>query len=315
MYPLVGGPPVWSTENMEAYIELLNEFTQLLEPRDVMELIWTKEAADASWEAARKAREKNGLPERKYQQRLQVAAEVRRLNGAAETAAAKPASALDHSRGLEAGFKHYQGLDIAQSRAMKRRDNALRLIARWRKGLAPKARALSDKFIAEEALAEHYDAAHLLADAETDNNADEAMEAAPPLAPAGEAAPPLAPKSEAAEAAPPLAFKSEAAEAAPPLALKSEATEAARPLVPAEDGPINWVGWLTGAEKYEWLALSKGAQKDFKQPVTSKRWLVEKLVVDRKVVRPDQVCPELAQYIPAIAEAAPTVAASAEAPQ
>jgi len=137
----------------------------------------------------------------------------------------------------------------------------------------------------------------------------------PPLAPAGEAAPPLAPKSEAAEAAPPLAFKSEAAEAAPPLALKSEATEAARPLVPAEDGPINWVGWLTGAEKYEWLALSKGAQKDFKQPVTSKRWLVEKLVVDRKVVRPDQVCPELAQYIPAIAEAAPTVAASAEAPQ
>ena len=124
----------------------------------------------------------------------------------------------------------------------------------------------------------------------------------PPLAPAGEAAPPLAPKSEAAEAA-------------PPLALKSEATEAARPLVPAEDGPINWVGWLTGAEKYEWLALSKGAQKDFKQPVTSKRWLVEKLVVDRKVVRPDQVCPELAQYIPAIAEAAPTVAASAEAPQ
>jgi len=123
VYPLVGGPPVWSTENMEAYIELLNEFTQLLEPRDVMELIWTKEAADASWEAARKAREKNGLPERKYQQRLQVAAEVRRLNGAAETAAAKPASALDHSRGLEAGFKHYQGLDIAQSRAMKRRDN------------------------------------------------------------------------------------------------------------------------------------------------------------------------------------------------
>ena len=180
VYPLVGGPPVWSTENMEAYIELLNEFTQLLEPRDVMELIWTKEAADASWEAARKAREKNGLPERKYQQRLQVAAEVRRLNGAAETAAAKPASALDHSRGLEAGFKHYQGLDIAQSRAMKRRDNTLRLIARWRKGLAPKARALSDKFIAEEALAEHYDAAHLLADAETDNNADEAMEAAPP---------------------------------------------------------------------------------------------------------------------------------------
>jgi len=302
---------------MEAYIELLNEFTQLLEPRDVMELIWTKEAADASWEAARKAREKNGLPERKYQQRLQVA-EVRRRNGAAETAAAKPASARDHSRGLEAGFKHYQGLDIAQSRAMKRRDNALRLIARWRKSLAPKARALSDKFLVEQALAKHYDAAHLLADTATANTADEAIEAVALLAPkseAVEATPALARAGGPANATLPLAPNGEAAEAAPPLASKSEAAEAARPLVPAEDGPINWVGWLTGAEKYEWLALSKGAQKDFKQPSTSTRLLVQHLVLDRKVIRPDQVCPELAQFIPAIGEAAPTVAASVEAPQ
>ncbi|HKA53868.1 MAG TPA: hypothetical protein VKJ47_09435, partial [Candidatus Binatia bacterium] len=73
--------------------------------------------------------------------------------------------------------------------------------------------------------------------------------------------------------------------------------------------------WLTGAEKYTRIALSKGAQKDFKQPATTKKWLVEKLVVDRKVIRPDQVCPELAQYLPAIAQAAPTVAAAAEARQ
>ncbi len=117
VYPQVGGPPVWSTENMQAYNELINGFTQMLEPRDMMELIWTKEVADASWEAARKAREKNGLPERKYQQRLQVIAEHQRRTRVAETAAAKPATALDHSRSLEAGFKHYQGLDIAQSRA------------------------------------------------------------------------------------------------------------------------------------------------------------------------------------------------------
>src|SRR5262249_51474295 len=116
VYPLLGDPPVWSTENMEAYNELVNDFTQMLEPRDMMGLMWTKEAADASWEVARIAREKNGLPERKYQQRLQVAAEVRRRNGVADTTPAKPASALDHSRGFEGGFKHYQGLDIAQSR-------------------------------------------------------------------------------------------------------------------------------------------------------------------------------------------------------
>ena len=126
VYPLVGGPPVWSTEDIEAYTELLNGFTEMLEPRDLMELILTKEAVDASWEAARIAREKNGLLERKYQQRQQVIAEHQRRTRAPETAAAKPATALDHSRGLEAWFKHYQSLDIAQSRAIKRRDNARR---------------------------------------------------------------------------------------------------------------------------------------------------------------------------------------------
>jgi hypothetical protein len=304
VYPLLGDPPVWSTENMEAYNELLNDFTQMLEPRDTMGLMSTKEAADASWEAARIAREKNGLPERKYQKRLQVVAEVRRRNGAAEATPAKPASALDHSRGLEGGFKHYQALDIAQSRAIKRRDNALRQIARWRDGLGAKARRLSDKFIAEQALAESYCATQALAYAEIDEPVGEATEAAPQLAPVGDAADiaPAVPTSEetAADIAP--APSDETAKAAPSRA-------------PADDEPINWVGWLTGNERYFWLALSKGACKDFKQPSTSKKWLVQHLVVDRKVIRPDQVCPELAQYLPAIAEAAPTLSASVEAPK
>jgi hypothetical protein len=72
VYYLLGGPPVWSTENIEAYTEMLNGFTEMLEPRDVMELTWTKEAADATWEAARMAREKNSLPEQKYQERLEL---------------------------------------------------------------------------------------------------------------------------------------------------------------------------------------------------------------------------------------------------
>jgi hypothetical protein len=52
-----------------------------------------------------------------------------------------------------------------------------------------------------------------------------------------------------------------------------------------------------------------------KRPVWLVKRLVENLVVNRKVIRPDKVCPELAHYLPAIAQAAPTVAASAEAPQ
>jgi len=320
VYPLLGDPPVWSTENMEAYNELLNDFTQMLEPRDLMGLMSTKEAADASWEVARIAREKNGLPERKYQQRLKVLAEVQRRNGAAETSAAKPATARDHSLGLEAGSKYYQVLDIAQSRAIKRRDNALRQIARWRDGLGAKARRLSDKFVAEQALAESYCATQALAYAEIDDPVGKAREAAPPLAPVGDAAdiaPAVPPSDEAAADIAPAVPTSEetAADIAPAVPTSDEAAESAPPRAPADDEPINWVRWLTGAEKYPWVALDKGAREDLKQSLTTKMALVQNLVLDRKVVRPDQVCSELAQYLPAIAEAAPTVAASVEAPK
>jgi hypothetical protein len=369
VYPSLGGPPVWSTENMQDYNDLINDFTQMLEPRDPVGLMFVKEAADASWEAARLAREKNGLPERMYQRRLQAVAETQRRNGAAkatiEGTMSKPATALSHSFGLEAGFKYYQGLDTALTRATKRRDNALRQIARWRDGLGGKARALSDKFLAEQALAERYGVAHFL-DAEIDDTAGETMEAPPAFPPAGEArddTPPLRASDEAAEAAPavassggaeaapaiasageaaetappiasadggaeaasPVASSGEAAEAAPaiaarPIASANGAAEAARPRAPAgaidmasPAEPINWVAWLTGAEEYNWVPLVEGARKKFKEYFQSKKSLVRHLVVDRKLVRPDQVCRELAPFLPAIEAAAPVDASSGQA--
>jgi hypothetical protein len=143
---------------------------------------------------------------------------------------------------------------------------------------------------------------------------DVAVDAAPPLAPGGEAtwdALPPAPTGKGADAAPPGAPPDEAAEAAPPRTPAGEVDIDTDSLTER----INWVGWLTGAQRYTWAALSNGAHKDFKQPLASKKWLVHNLVVDRKVIRPDQVCPELAQFLPATAEAAPTVAASPEAPK
>jgi len=208
VYPLIGGPPVGSTE-MQAYNDLLNAFTQRLEPRDEMELIWTKEATDATWEAGREAREKNGF-----------------------ISVAQPANALDHGRPLEAGFKYYRGLDVAQSRAIKRRDNALRQIACWRKGLGAKARRLPDHLLVKHLLAQHYGVEQFPADAEADASAGDALEAAAPLAPTGkaaEAAPPHAPTGEVAvAAAPALAAAGEAAEPAPALAPTGNAAEPAR---------------------------------------------------------------------------------------
>ena|ERR1700730_4300176 len=147
----------------------------------MMELIWVKEAADATWEEARFMREKIGLPDRKHQFLVENEANYQRSVHKIEVPSTRPATALDHSRALQAAFKYYQGLDVALMRAIKRRDNALRQIERWRDGLGVRARALSEQFVAEQFVAEQ-----LVAPAETAATAGEAVETAPPLAPSGE---------------------------------------------------------------------------------------------------------------------------------
>ena len=190
VYPALGYPPVRSTEDMRSYNDIINDFTQMLEPRDVMELIWTKEAADAVWKANPLAREKSGS---------------------------------------RVGSRYYQDLDIAQSREIKRRDNALRQIARWRDGLGGKARALPDKFLAEPALAKRCGVVQSHPGAETGGTIGTAIEAAPPLGPA----------VEAADASQPVPRPDEPATASPPLASAGAAPGAAQPVPPpaARDAP------------------------------------------------------------------------------
>jgi hypothetical protein len=250
VYPALDYPPVRSTEDMRSYNIIINDFTQMLEPRDVMELIWTKEAANAVWKANRLAREKSGS---------------------------------------RVGSRYYQDLDIAQSREIKRRDNALRQIARWRDGLGGKVRALPDKFLADLALTKRYGVVQSFAGAASDDTAGEDMEPAPPIAPPGVAAsvarpvplshegaraaprslllawlpalrnrshrrtrprqthprslplprlcklhPPFAPPAPAAGAARPVPLPHEGARAAPPRAPAGDAVEAAQ-LVPPPD--------------------------------------------------------------------------------
>src|SRR4029077_17858304 len=79
------------------------------------------------------------------------------------TSVTQPANALDQGRPLEAGFKYDRALDVAQSRAIKRRDNALRQIERWRKGLGAKARRLPDHLLVEHLLAQRYGVEQFLA--------------------------------------------------------------------------------------------------------------------------------------------------------
>jgi hypothetical protein len=124
VYPVLGSsPPVLSNEDRQAYDNRINVMTQWLEPRDEIELMYVKQATDGWWEAERLARAKKDL-----------------LNGCS----------------LQDGLKFYQALDIAQTRALKNCERALRELKRWRDARATQPRALADRFIADETLAELY---------------------------------------------------------------------------------------------------------------------------------------------------------------
>jgi hypothetical protein len=60
---------------------------------------------------------------------------------------------------------------------------------------------------------------------------------------------------------------------------------------------INWIAWLTGGERYPWSRLMKAGEKAFDRPFMSKRGLARHLVLDCKIIPPDQVCPALARYL------------------
>ena len=144
----------------------------MLQPQDIIAQIFVKQAVDATWEEARYIREKTQLPEREYREYLEAQAQRDKIlaehtagagrgNGAGpapwsvqqtEVISAKPATALDHARGLEKGFRYYQALEKQQMQAAQRRTLALRELERWNKGLARRAREPSDQFIWAETI-------------------------------------------------------------------------------------------------------------------------------------------------------------------
>jgi hypothetical protein len=148
-----------------------------LAPRDFMEQLLIKELADSTWEAARYARYKTLLMERRLRDRLEYKAQ--RGNAAAQSKAAlaenppvqngwlstdpddvldelveevdaillKPAAELDHFHAVEVGLMYYEHLDKLFAAAVARRNNALNRIERYRAGFSHSLRQVSDKII------------------------------------------------------------------------------------------------------------------------------------------------------------------------
>jgi hypothetical protein len=118
---------------MDAYNDLLNTFTQMLEPRDLMALKLTKEATDAIWESKD---EDQGDTDMISLAQLTRGRDLHRL--------------------FEAGVKYGRNTELARFRLIRQRDNALRQLERWRKGPGAKSRRLEDRFLDDRVLAQRY---------------------------------------------------------------------------------------------------------------------------------------------------------------
>jgi len=94
---------------------------------------------------------------------------------------AQMATGRDLRRVFEAGFNYCRSTQVAQSRLIKRRDDALRQLERWRKGLGAKSRRLPDQFLDEQVLAQRYRDQF---PPDNDVTAPEPAEVAPAAAPA-----------------------------------------------------------------------------------------------------------------------------------
>jgi hypothetical protein len=262
VYVLAGAPAVWPTENMQIYDDLLNVLTRRIEPRNDMEIIHIKLAADAFWEWRRLACEKSRVPAR--------------------------------------SFKHYQALELAQWRAMKRYNTALCQIERSRKALGGEAQAISRDFLAEPPIPERF------LDGETADEIGDAAAAPALVSPDGVAksGPDVDPADVAQDAADDRIWEivealragtspDEAADAAPPRTFAHEVEIKER----GATKRINWVAWLTGTKQYPFPELEIAGEKVFKQTFHTRRALVRKLVLDCQIIPPDQVCPHFAEWL------------------
>lgn len=61
---------------------------------------------------------------------------------------------------------------------------------------------------------------------------------------------------------------------------------------------VNFAMWLRGEARYDWTLLQTAAKKRFSRHFTSKKQMVEDLVLDEKVVPENQVSADLAKLLP-----------------
>jgi hypothetical protein len=156
---LFGPPPVLSTEDADAYEEVMAQFLKNFSPLDFLEKVFIKDVANATWDITRYTRHKTLAMEHKFQQRLEY--QVRQTVGQAmsrprvsDAILKRPPSELDHAWALEMAIDYVEQLDNLLNAAVRRRNDALEQFERYRAGLGAQLRRVSDAIILHERCSE-----------------------------------------------------------------------------------------------------------------------------------------------------------------
>jgi hypothetical protein len=180
---LFGPPPVLSSENIKAYVEMLTQLMECFGPIDFMEQMLIRQYADCTWEMLRYSRHRTLAIERKFRQHLEF--QAKRANALAQKVGQTPGlpaqrpsnkfarmfeleeivenvvvdvdkllarspDEIDHARALEAAIAYYARLDDLLSATIARRNDVLEQFERYRHGTSRRPRVTSDRTIEGE---------------------------------------------------------------------------------------------------------------------------------------------------------------------
>jgi hypothetical protein len=145
---LFGDPPLLRGEDDSVYYTLMERFTKLVEPRDMIEWWWVKDMTDHTWEIRRLRRFKVLFVELQRHQALrdrEMLAVVQKTEFAIV-----PDSEQDWADVFMRLIDRYKSVDKLIASAELRRDHTLREIERRRENLARRLRKASNEIVGGE---------------------------------------------------------------------------------------------------------------------------------------------------------------------
>jgi hypothetical protein len=158
---LFGVPPVLSTEDVNAYWEMLDRFAKFVQPRNILEWFWVKDIVDLCWEINRLRHLRSLLIENELPKQNTEIEEDGEDGGEADdadtysAASAEDTEERENAPTLDIGghqsfrvlLENYQAIDKLITSAEMRRDRIFRELELRRERIAPLLRKASDHMI------------------------------------------------------------------------------------------------------------------------------------------------------------------------